>query len=255
MTVLSTLAGGVNGTNAAYADGVGSNAGFFEPQLVAVDASGNTYVGDAGNHRIRKVTPTGVVTTFVGSGVPTFADGQGTQSSFNYPAGVSISPSGNLVVTDHTNCRIRTVTPTGVVMTLAGSVEGWQDGTGSSAKFMYPVPVAIDSSGNIVIGDYWGQRIRKVSPAGVVTSVAGGVNGSRAAFADAIGSLAGFNFPHGCAVDCVSENIYVADGGNQRIRKVMPNGGAPIVSGGFAVQFHVVSEGLLDVRLAFIECW
>jgi hypothetical protein len=229
-TVLSTLAGGVNGTNPAYADGVGSNAGFSEPQLVAVDASGNTYVGDAGNHRIRKVTPTGVVTTFAGSGVPTFADGQGTQSSFNYPVGVSISPSGNLVVTDHNNYRIRTVTPTGVVMTLAGSAQGWQDGTGSSASFFGPVPVATDSSGNMVIGEYRNQRIRKVSPAGVVTSLAGGVSGTTGAFADAIGSLAGFNLPHGCALDCVSGNIYVADGVNQRIRKVLPNGGASIVS-------------------------
>jgi hypothetical protein len=234
--VVTTLAG--SGT-AGFADGTGAAAKFNKPFGVAVDGAGTVYVADQVNHRIRKVTPAGVVTTLAGSGAQNFADGTGTAAQFSNPAGVAVDGAGTVYVADGSNNRIRKITPAGVVTTLAGSgTAGSANGTGTAAQFNYPAGVALDGSGTVYVGDYNSHRIRKITPAGVVTTLAGS---GTAGFADATGTAAQFNGPAAVAVDGAG-NVYVGDELNHRIRKVTPAGvvttlagsGNGVGTGGFA---------------------
>ncbi len=234
--IVSTLAGSGAG---AFANGVGAGASFYSPIGVAVDSSGNVIVADQGNNRIRKVTPGGVVTTLAGSGSPAFADGTGAGASFNLPHGVAVDSSGNVIVADHYNHRIRKVTPGGVVTTLAGSSGGaFADGTGAGASFYFPLGVAVDSSGNVIVADQSNHRIRKVTPGGVVTTLAGDGFGAPNAgrWVDGTGAGASFNYPYGVAVDS-SGNVIVADTANQRIRKVTPGGVVTTLAGSGSYAF------------------
>jgi hypothetical protein len=189
-------------------------------------------IGEAGNHRIRKVTPGGIVSTLAGSGSAAFANGAGTSSSFWSPCGVALDADGNVVVGDSENHRIRKVTPGGIVSTLAGSGTGaFADGTGVGASFSNPYGVAVDASGNIIVADWLNQRIRKVTPGGVVTTLAG--SGTRAS-TNGIGRGASFMDPKGVAVD-TSGNVIV--GGLSQLRKVTPGGMVSTLAGsgsGFA---------------------
>ena len=219
MTTLAGLAG-VPGS----ADGTGSTARFNSPSLNAMDSTGNIYVGDSLNNTIRKVTPAGVVTTLAGlAGARGSADGTGSAARFNQPQGVALDSAGNVYVADYGNFTIRKVTPAGVVTTLAGLAgsPGSADGTGSAARFNYFVGIAVDSTGNIYISDYANFTIRKVTPAGVVTTLAGlaGSSGST----DGIGSAARFNCPYGLGIDSAG-NLYVADEYNDTIREVTQSG-------------------------------
>jgi prepilin-type N-terminal cleavage/methylation domain-containing protein len=208
--VVSTLAG----STASFADGTGAAAQFNYPRGVAVDSSGTAYVADTYNHRIRKITPAGVVSTLAGS-TASFADGTGAAAQFNYPFGVAVDTSGTVYVADNYNHRIRKITPAGVVSTLAGSTAGFADGTGSAAQFNYPTGVAVDTSGTVYVADASNNRIRKISPSGVVSTLAG----STAGFADGTGAAAQFSLPYGVAVDS-SGTLYIADAYNHRIRKI-----------------------------------
>jgi sugar lactone lactonase YvrE len=215
---VTTIAGSAGSSGST--DGTGSAARFNYPHGVAVDSSGNVYVADYWNHTIRKVTSAGVVTTLAGlAGNAGSADGTGSAARFDSPYGVAVDSSGNVYVADYGNSTIRKVTSAGVVTTLAGLAYnvGSTDGTGSAARFNYPRGVAVDSSGNVYVADYWNHTIRKVTSAGVVTTLAGlaGSSGS----ADGTGSAARFNGPSGVAVDS-STNVYVADQGNHTIRKI-----------------------------------
>ena len=223
----TTLAGSSQG----YADGTGTSAQFNSPIGVAVDGSGNVYVADAGNHRIRKVTATGEVTTLAGSGVAGDLDGNDTSAQFNSPIGVAVDAVGNVYVADFYNNRIRKVTAEGVVTTLAGSSQGYADGTGPSAQFYYPRGVALDASGNVYVADTYNNRIRRVTAEGVVTTLAGS---GEAGYSDAAGTSAQFNAPYGVAVDAVG-NVYVTDRVNFRIRKIV-QGCPPILTLGPATQ-------------------
>ena len=211
---VTTFAG--SGT-AGSTDATGTSASFKNPFGVAVDASGNVYVGDYGNHKIRKITSAGVVTTFAGSGTAGSTDGTGTSASFNNPIGVAVDASGNLYVADRGNHKIRKITPAGVVTTLAGSgTAGSTDATGISASFNGPYGVAVDALGNVYVADYNNHKIRKITSAGVVTTLAG--TGTAALINGTLASAA-FYLPFGVAVDA-SNNVYVADQGNAAIRKI-----------------------------------
>ncbi len=216
--MVTTLAGSGDQT---WADGVGSQASFSGPIGMAVTASGVVLVADAANHRIRAISPSGMVTTLAGSGHQTWADGLGSQASFNSPTGVAVKASGAVLVTDTNNHRLRLISPSGMVTTFAGSGNAdWVDGVGSQASFNYPTGLAVMASGTVVISDSFNHRIRLVTPLGVVTTFAGSGN---EAWADGVGSQASFNGPQGLAV-MASGTIFVADAGNRRIRLVSPSG-------------------------------
>ncbi|MCL2809057.1 MAG: chitobiase/beta-hexosaminidase C-terminal domain-containing protein [Treponema sp.] len=218
--IVSTLAG--NGTDGLN-DGAGSTALFFSPTDLTIDLEGYIYVADMGNHRIRKITPQGEVSTFagtgdVGFGYGGFHNGLGHTARFDSPHGVAVDLEGNIYVADSLNNRIRKITSQGVVSTLAGNgTDGLIDGVGSASQFFYPSHVALDSLGNIYVADNLNNSIRKITPSGVVSTIAGnGIQG----FYDGSGNIAQFNMPTGIAVD-YEGNIYVVDTGNIRIRKIV----------------------------------
>ncbi|MHB8743168.1 MAG: NHL domain-containing protein [Sulfuricaulis sp.] len=268
-------------------DGVGAAARFYVPQGIAAESAGNVYVADSGNSTIRKITPEGVVSTFAGAaGLPGSSDstdGTGATARFENPNTVSTDSAGNVYVTD--GATIRKITPAGVVTTLAGTagVRGFSDGTGPAASFTVPYGGATDSVGNVYVVDSNACQIRKITPAGVVTTIAGlpvmvtaghcsgagraangpfGVATDSAdnlyvssagdqsiykmtaggfivtTFAgtgspgstDSTGTTASFYFPNGLATDSAG-NIYVADSGNDTIRKITPEGVVSTVVG------------------------
>lgn len=251
--VVTTLAGsaGVGGS----ADGTGAAARFNNPTSVAVDSAGNVYVADRGNATIRKITPAGVVTTFAGSaGTTGQADGAGAAARFNNPAGVAVDGAGNVYVADAFNGTIRKITPAGAVTTLAGSpgTGGSTDGTGAAARFSIVTGVAVDGSGNVYVADQFNNTIRKITPAGAVTTLAG--TASLFGSADGTGTAARFDGPTGVAADG-NGNVYVTDAG-ATIRKITPDGKVTTLAGsgafggadgtGAAAQFDAPAGAAVD---------
>jgi probable HAF family extracellular repeat protein len=217
---VSTLAG-LAGSSGSV-NGTGSAARFYRPEGVAVDTTGNVYVADTINDTIRKITPAGVVSTLAGlAGSIGSVDGTGSAARFGQPYGVAVDTTGNVYVADTINHTIRKITPAGAVSTLAGLAGsvGSADGTGSAARFNFPYGVTVDTTGNVYVGDTWNHTIRKITPAGAVSTLAGlaGSPGST----DGTGSAARFTLPHGVAVDTTG-NVYVADESNCTIRKGEP---------------------------------
>ena len=228
--VVSTFVGnGTEGYNTANAIGIGAQ--FRRPYAMAVDSADNVYVADYGNHCIRKITPEGVVSTFAGSRTAGFADtdtDNNVVAQFRNPTDVAVDSSGNLYVADYGNHRIRKIdTTTRDVTTLAGSTRGYEEGTGTAAKFDKPFGVAVDSSGNVYVVDSNNHRIRKITSEGVVSTIAGN---SWRGHHDATGTAAQFKGPFGVAVDS-SGNLYVADAFNNRIRKITSEGVVSTLAG------------------------
>ena len=233
--VVSTIAGG---STSGSADGAGTSARFYYPTDVALDSSGNLYVADQYNHRIRKITLTnGQVDTIAGSGTTGFEKGGHREgfakavARFNYPTGLALDAAGNIYVADNGNNRIRKIAlaegeQDRVVSTIAGSTQGSDDGAGTAAKFWSPTGVAVDSSGNIYVADSNNERIRKITSEGVST-LAGGLRGSD----DGVGAAAKFFVPHGVAVDAEG-NVYVGDSSNNLIRKITAAGRVSTIAGG-----------------------
>ena len=219
-TTLAGLAGSVVNS----IDGNGAAAQFDAPRGLAVDRAGNVYVADSQNDTIRKITPAGDVTTFVGRpGAQGGADGTGVAARFTEPYAVSLDAAGNLYVADTSNNAIRRVTPAGEVSTLAGGngPPGSADGIGRVARFREPRGIAVDAAGNVYVGDYENHTVRKITPAGVVTTLAGlaGAPGGN----DGTGGAARFKGPHGVVVDA-NGNVFVADTANRIIRRISPTG-------------------------------
>ncbi len=220
--VVSTVAG--SGSPSSV-DGNGVNASFNEPVGIVFDAQGNLLVADSRGRKIRKITPAGEVSTFAGSGAPSTVDGTGADAGFVMPAGIAIDAKGNLFVTEYGSNVIRKITPQGVVSTPYGQIGvfGSVDGQGNGASFNRPVGIAIDSSGSLYVADSGSHAIRRITPDGMVRTLAGaGGGGAR----DGVGAAAQFNAPFGVAVDA-SGNVYVADYGNHQIRKITPTPAVP----------------------------
>jgi sugar lactone lactonase YvrE len=224
----NTLAGYPGGGSS---DGARAAARFYNPCGVATDNAGNVYVADTGNHAIRKVSPTGVVTTLAGlSGVSGSVDGTGGAARFNQPGGVAVDTAGNVYVADTGNHTIRLITPAGVVSTWAGmaGVSGSGDATGTNAQFNLPQGITVSSVSNVYVADYGNHTIRKITPGRVVRTLAGAAGSSGST--DGSGSNARFYQPQGVAVDA-GGFVYVADTANGTIRKITPAGGVSTLAG------------------------
>jgi hypothetical protein len=218
--IVTTLAGTAG--SFASADGTGVTARFSSPKGVAVDGAGNVYVSDTSNYTIRKITPDGIVTTFAGmAGNNGSTNGLGSAARFYFPDSVAVDGAGNVYVSDGGNATIRKITAVGQVTTLAGLAGsvGWTDGTGSAARFGGSSGLAVDDADNVYVTDTNNYVIRKITSAGVVTTVAG-ARGTRGA-TDGNSGIALFNAPSGVTIDGAG-NLYVADAGNDTIRKITP---------------------------------
>jgi hypothetical protein len=234
---ITTLAG--EPSQRGSADGTGSAARFsnFTSLPITVDNGGNVLVAEPSNHTIRRVTPAGVVTTIAGlAGQRGSDDGVGSNARFNYPTGIAADRRGNVFVADANNHTIRMINRAGEVTTLAGLAGRWSsvDGVGSDARFSSPVAVTVDGEGNVYVASY-DDTVRRVSPAGAVTTLAG--LAGRSGIANGSGSEARFAFssgafdahPVGIAMDHAG-NVLVSDAGSGSIRRVTPEGVVTTVS-------------------------
>jgi len=214
VTTLAGQVGVIGSTN-----GTGSGASFNGPQGTSVDSAGNVYVADNVNRTIRKITPGGAVTTFAGStGLQGTNDGVGSVARFRQPVSLAVDGADNLYVVDSGGETVRKITPGGVVTTFAGTggLSGTNDGVGSAARFTNPQAVALDGAGNAYVGDSGNNTIRKITPGGVVTTIAG--NPGQSGSVDGTNNAALFSSPRGVAVDRAT-NIYLASG-DSTIRKL-----------------------------------
>jgi len=222
--------GGFNNIRLVSSGMVSKLADVNEVWGLALDGSGNLYASCVDN-TIREITPGGVVSVLAGTqGVAGSANGTGAAASFNRPTGIALGSQGNLYVADTGNNTIRMVTPAGVVTTLAGTagVTGSANGTGPAASFNFPLGVAVDGSLDVYVSDAQNNTIRMITPAGVVTTLAGtaGVAGS----ADGSAASATFDFPVGLALDGAG-NLFVVDSNNGNIRMISANGVVSTVFG------------------------
>ena len=231
---LSLLAGDIGGPGTI--DGTGAAARFFDPMALAMDASGNFYVGDWQLSNIRKITPAGVVTTLAGPDTSEgatygYIDGAGTAARFNSPSGLAVDGDGNVYVGDFGNARIRKVTPSGVVTTFAGGGRGTSgfDGVGTAAAFGAPLGVAFDSHGNLFVCDQGLHSIRKITTDGTVSTFAGLSSSDPGSVVDGTGANARFIAPQSIAIDA-SDNLYIGDGG-EWIRVVTPSAVVTTIAG------------------------
>ncbi len=218
--VTSTFAG--NGTSASV-DGPALTASFKGANGIVADTLGNLYVSESPGQKIRKIAPDGTVSTFAGTGTAGAVNGPASSATFNGPVGLTIDKSGNLFVVDYNNLLIRKISKDGIVSTYAGSGQnGSTNGAAATASFNNPTGVAVDSLGNVYVADNYNNLIRAISPAGVVTTLAGGGN-TYGGLINGNGATATFNNPGGIAMG-PNGNILVADGGNSVIRRVTPAG-------------------------------
>lgn len=216
--VVTTLAGGEEG----FQDGAGAAARFSGPVAVAVDATGNVYVVDHGNLRIRKITASGIVSTIAGDG--------NMGGEFLQPAGIAVDASGTIYVVDRGYHQIIRISSSGTADSFAGRPGsaglGNEDGIGVAAKFYGPAGIAVDLMGDVFVADGSNHRIRKITPAQVVTTIAG----SSLGYHDGAGDAAKFDNPSWVAVDA-SRNVYVTEAGGQNIRKITPAGVVTTLTG------------------------
>lgn len=226
-----TTYAGLQSATGGLLNGPAASAAFRGPSGIALDAAGNLYVGEMGNHLIREVTPAGVVTTLAGNGREDSSDGPGATAGINQPSGLALDASGNLLATDNVAGLIRKIDlhdPAHPVTTIAGTgKQRSHDGTTGTALFSQPQAAAFSRDGVMYVADGSNHTIRKVAPDGTVSTLAGS---GKAGFADGQGAAASFNFPHGLAVDAAG-NVFVVDYWNNAIRKVTPDGTVTTLAG------------------------
>lgn len=235
-----TFAG--RGYHQGITNGVGAAARFLGPDCVAMDGAGNAYVVESSMHTIRKVAPDGTVTTLAGApGAAGAVDATGMAARFNSPSGVAADGVGNVYVADTNNHLIRKITPAGVVTTLAGNVFGGRaDGNGAAASFNQPMNLTVDAAGNVYVSDTGNNTIRKITPAGDVTTLAG--TAPLAGATDGVGAAARFYAPRGIAVDAAG-SVFVADFRNHLIRRIAPDGTVSTLAGTATVPGSVDGTG------------
>lgn len=215
--------------------GPAMEAQLSKPQDVAVDAAGNLYVADYGNSRVRKVSPAGVITTIAGNGTSGFSGdgGPATSARLGGPVALAIDSAGSLFISEYLNNRVRKVNPDGIISTAAGTDLCCDLGDGGPATNAFvPMPhgIAVDSAGNLYIAEWPDSRIRRVTPEGTISTIAG--NGARGLSGDGGPATdSQLNLPWGVAADGTG-NVYVADNQNSRLRKISPDGIITTIAGG-----------------------
>jgi sugar lactone lactonase YvrE len=235
--VISTVAG--NGFPGYSGDGGPATSAMLNgPSGVAVDTTGNLFIADASNQRVRQVNPGGVISTVAGTGSFGYTGdgGPATSARLNAPRGVAVDAAGDLLIADSGNLRIRTVSPSGVITTLAGNgsqgyFSGYSgDGGAATAAQLYrPTGIAVDPAGDLFIGDSNNNRVREVDPSGVISTIAGtGVFGYSGDGGPA--TSAQLNGPSGMAMDAAGD-LFIADTFNNRVRKIDPSGVISTVAG------------------------
>jgi sugar lactone lactonase YvrE len=235
--LVTTIAGGGPAETAAggFRNGRGEEALFSNPTAIAVDSDGSLIVADFLNNRIRRIDLSGDVHTIAGTGEPGDNDGPASSATFNGPAGVTVDKAGNIFVSDAISHKIRRISPSGNVETIAGigpaqlekdgtfislSVGGFRDGDSSEAQFNRPAGIAVDGAGNVYVADKDNHRIRMITPEGEVTTFAGS---GKEGHEDGLGTRASFSFPVGLTID-QDGNLYASEQGYFSIRKIDPSG-------------------------------
>lgn len=218
-----------------FTNGDTSIAAFDNPHGIVLNAAGDLFIADGGNHVIRKIATDGTVSTLAGTGQSGYVDGPAGFARFNDPYNICIDPAGNVYVSDFLNQRIRKISTAGIVSTVAGTgVAGYLDGPDSIAQFNYPRGICIDAAGNLYVSDSWNHRIRKITPGGMVSTWAGGGTSigvqSLGDYVDAADTSARFYTPTEISIDA-NNNIFVADAFNHRIRKIDANQVVTTVAG------------------------
>jgi trimeric autotransporter adhesin len=218
--------------------GPATRAKLNNPWSVAVDGEGNVYITEHHGHRVRKVSASGTITTFAGTGVRGSSGdgGPATSATLSEPYGLAVDRGGNVYVAEHTGMRVRKIDRRGRITTLAGSGALGLSGDGgpaTTATFRWPYGVAVDRKGNVYVADYYNNRVRKVSAGGTITTIAGtGPVGPSALFSGDGGpaTKAHLNRPAGIAVDAQG-NVYVVDRNNHRLRRIDPSGKITTIAG------------------------
>ena len=225
-------------------DQQGTSARFDTPSDVTVSPNGTVYVADRVNHAIRAISPSGYVSTVAGIKAAGTTDGQGTIARFSQPQGIAVAPNGTIYVADTSNHRIRAISPSGVVSTVAGSTTGFADGSGSSAKFASPIAVHVAPNGTVYVADYNNHRIRAISPSGLVSTIAGdGTQG----LTDGPALNANFRNPVGLGMSS-NGALYIADSNNHVLRALSSPGVVSTVAGGGVAGW--VNEQDVDARFS-----
>jgi len=247
---VSTVLG--NGT-AGFQDGAAAQAQFRSLSSLAFDRSGNLYIADTGNHRIRKLDSQGNVSTAAGVGTPGYGDGKAHLAFFNNPGVVAVDSLGNVYIADNSNFRIRKMDAQGNVSTVAGDgAGGFLDGAAAQARFQTITALAFDPSDNLYLGDFGNYRIRKLDTQGNVTTVAGS---GKIGFLDGLAAQSRFGSISSLVFDAQG-NLYIADTSNHRIRLLDRQGRVMTVVGEnngfrdgavFESRFYSPSSLALDV--------